>query len=200
MSPAISESRWAEAQRYEADYWAQEARNPGKLARDVADGHHWTAGVLDIRGATVGGTTVLDIAGGPHPLASGPCGLRWGLSWYAVIDPAEYPDAEGVERVRVCAEDYQGEGAAEVWGYNCLQHVIDPAAVMAMARACATRTIRWFDVVDTPVYPVHPHSISADWLRAELSRDGFRIVRDIDGSRLIEGHRQKWVALVAERQ
>jgi hypothetical protein len=54
-------------------------------------------------------------------------------------------------------------------------------------------------VVETPIYPVHPHSIKADWLRAELSRDGFRIVQDIDGSRLVEGARQKWVALIAER-
>jgi hypothetical protein len=102
--------------------------------------------------------------------------------------------------VREKAEGWRGGTFDEVWGYNVLQHVVDPAEVMATARACAEKRIRWFDVVDTPIYPVHPHSIKADWLRAELSRDGFRIVQDIDGSRFIDGHRQKWVALIAERQ
>jgi len=199
VSPAISEARWREAQEHEAAYWAQEAKNPEKLARDIAEGHHFTAGVLDIRPDTVAGATVIDIAGGPWPLASSALGLRWGVSIYEVIDPAEYPEAERVDRVRVCAEDYDGPRRIEVWGYNVLQHVRDPERVMAVARTKAYRRIRWFDVVDTPIYPVHPHSISADWLRAQLSRDGFRIVRDIDGSRLVEGHRQKWVALVAER-
>ena len=194
---AISEARWQEAQKYEAAYWRAEARNPEKLARDVADGHHFTAGVLDIRRDTVACVTVLDIAGGPYPLGANPD--LW-LSEYAVLDPAEYPYVEGVERVRICAEDYAGPAYTEVWGYNVLQHVRDPEKVMAVARRSASRTVRWFDVVDTPVYPVHPHSIRADWLRAELSKDGFRIVRDIDGSRLIDNHRQKWVALVAERQ
>lgn len=198
MPTAITPERWAEAQRYEAAYWAQEAKNPDKLAADIADGHHFTAGVLDIRHETVFGASVLDIAGGPHPLGPKP---DLYISEYTVIDPGDYPDDTlDIRRVRVCAEDYAGERAAEVWGYNVLQHVRDPEKVMAMARACAARAIRWFDVVDTPVYPVHPHSISADWLRAELSRDGFRIVRDIDGARLVDSHRQKFVALVAERQ
>lgn len=191
---AISETRWQEAQRFEQLYWAAEARNPEKLARDLADGHHFTKGVLDIRRETITNAAVLDIAGGPYPL-----GIGLPLTIYAVLDPAEYPDDRGVDRIRQCAEDYTDAHYTEVWGYNVLQHVRDPARVMATARRCGLRRVRWFDVVDTPIYPVHPHSISADWLRAELSRDGFRIVRDLDGSRLVEGTRQKWVALVAER-
>jgi hypothetical protein len=199
---AISEARWQEAQRYEAAWWAEfsASRGPDNLAADIAAGHHFTAGLLDIRKATVAGATVIDIAGGPHPL-----GVQFQLAHYVVVDPGDYPD-DGIIRIRVCAEDYADTsddddevGVDEVWGYNVLQHVRDPAAVMATARRCALRTIRWFDVVETPIYPVHPHSIKADWLRAELSRDGFRIVQDIDGSRFIDGHRQKWVALIAER-
>jgi class 3 adenylate cyclase len=194
---AISEARWQEAQRYEAAWWANEARNPEALARGMAESHHFLAGLLDIRRETVCGATVLDIAGGPHPLGVGIEAL--GIGRYTIIDPAAYVDVDGVHRVRVCAEDYVGDGGTEVWGYNVLQHVRDPAAVMAVARRRAERRIRWFDVVDTPVYPVHPHSIKADWLRAELSRDGFRITRDLDGSRFVDGHRQKWVTLIAER-
>jgi hypothetical protein len=193
---AISNDRWQLAQKYEAEYWQAEARNPDKLLTDIADGHRFTAGLLGISAETVAGLRVLDIAGGPYPLG-GNGDLE--LSLYSVLDPAEYPENPYVERIRQCAEDYTGPWFTEVWGYNVLQHVKDPAKVMAVARAKAIRTIRWFDVCDTPIYPVHPHSIKADWLRSELSRDGFRIVRDIDGSRLIEGARQKWVALVAER-
>jgi hypothetical protein len=195
---AISEQRWTMAQEYEAQYWKAQAKNPEKLDRDIAYGSHLTAGLLDIRRETVGDTTVLDIAGGPYPLGDY-FEYSLNLSRYAVLDPAEYPAVEGVTRIRECAEDYRGAGYQEVWGYNVLQHVKDPSAVMATARRCAINTIRWFDVVETAIYPVHPHSIKADWLRAELSRDGFKIVRDIDGSRLVEGARQKWVALVAER-
>jgi hypothetical protein len=118
---------------------------------------------------------------------------------HTILDPGDYPDIFGVCRIRARAERWRARPFDEVWGYNVLQHVVEPAEVMETARECALKTIRWFDVVDTPIYPVHPHSIKADWLRAELSRDGFRIVRDIDGSRLVEGHRQKFVALVAER-
>jgi hypothetical protein len=198
MSPAITHARWQEAQRYEAAWWANEARNPEQLARGIAESHHFLAGLLDIRRETVCGATVLDIAGGPHPLGVGLEAL--GLGRYSIIDPAAYVEVDGVHRIRVCAEDYVGDGATEVWGYNVLQHVRDPEKVMAVARAKAQRAIRWFDVVETAVYPVHPHSIRADWLRQQLSSDGFRITRDIDGSRLIEGARQKWVAVIAERQ
>lgn len=192
---AISEARWREAQKYEKEYWMGEARDPDKLLADVSNGHHFTAGLLDIRPETIGERAILDIAGGPYPL-----GMWMALATYAVLDPAEYPGFPYVNRILRCAEGYHtADSYDEVWGYNVLQHVVDPSEVMATARACARKTIRWFDVVETPIYPVHPHSIKADWLRAELSRDGFTIVRDIDGSRLVEGHRQKWVALVAER-
>jgi hypothetical protein len=193
MTPAISEARWQEAQRCEAAWWANEARNSDKLFRDIAGGHHFTAGVLGIRRGMIFDADVLDIAGGPYPI-----GVGEPLGRYAVLDPAHYDD-DGIERIHERAEGWRGGRFDEVWGYNVLQHVVDPAEVMATARACAEKRIRWFDVVETPIYPVHPHSIKADWLRAELSRDGFRIVQDIDGSRLVEGARQKWVALIAER-
>src|SRR5688572_6402916 len=182
MSPSpITDARWQLAQKAEADYWRQEAKNPEKLQRDIADGHHFTAGVLDIRPLSLlHASSVLDIAGGPYPIGAELVEGGW-LNRYAVLDPAEYVDALiGIERIRAKAEGWDGGRFDEVFGYNVLQHVVDPAAVMATARRCAIYTVRWFDVVDTPVYPVHPHSISADWLRAELSRDGFRIVRDID--------------------
>lgn len=194
---AISEARWQEAQRYEHDYWEREKCDPVKLQRDIADGHHFTMGVLDIRPDALYDKTVLDIAGGPYPLV----GLKnLPLLRRAMVDPASYDTLPWqIEHAREMAEEYTGGTFSEVWGYNVLQHVRDPEKVMATARRCAVYRIRWFDVIETQIYPVHPHSIKADWLRAQLSIDGFRIVRDIDGSRLVEGHRQKWVALVAQR-
>ena len=198
MVAPISRERWEEAQRAEALYWKTEAKRPEKLARDIADGHHWTMGALDIRQETVGGAEILDLAGGDYPLARA---LYWRDYGYTVVDPAPplRSDYEGVTRVQEMAETYRGEEVDEVWGYNVLQHVMDPAAVMATARHHAQRTIRWFDVVETPLYTVHPHSITSDWLRAELSSDGFHLVRDIEGTRYVDNHRQKFVALVAER-
>jgi hypothetical protein len=191
---AISEARWQVAQQHEAAWWKEfcASLTPDNLSRAIDAGHCFTKSILDIRFETVAGLTILDIAGGPYPLGSGVP-----PSHYTVLDPGDYQDR--YTRIRQCAEDYTGPAFDEVWGYNVLQHVRDPAAVMTTARRCALKTIRWFDVVETPIYPVHPHSIKADWLRQELSRDGFRIVHDIDGSRLVEGRRQKWVALVAER-
>lgn len=198
---AISEARWLEAQRYEAEYWEREAKDAEKLGADIRNGSHFTAGVLDIRAETVSGLSVLDIAAGPHPLAEF-CAFDYcevEFNRCVALDPGNYPENSFVERVYARAEGWRGGQFDEVWGYNVLQHVVDPSEVMATARACALKTIRWFDVVDTAIYPVHPHSIKADWLRCEMSKEGFRIVRDIDGSRLVDSHRQKWVALVAER-
>jgi hypothetical protein len=143
---AISEARWQEAQRCEAAWWAKfrASRGPDNLAADIAAGHHFTAGVLDIRPETIAGRHILDIAGGPHPLAVG-----WGVARHNILDPGDYPDIFGVRRIRAMAEDYDGS-FDEVWGYNVLQHVRDPSAVMATARRCALSTIRWFDVVETP--------------------------------------------------
>lgn len=193
MNP-ITLERWREAQRFEAEYWAREAKNPSKLERDIADGHHWTMGALDIRPATAV-ESVLDIAGGDYPLGEV---CPWITRKYVVLDPATATRyVPGIWRLPEMAETYRGEFVDEVWGYNVLQHVQDPTAVIATAKNHATQRIRWFDVVDTPVYEVHPHSFSADWLRSQFA--DWRIVRDIEGKRWIDGHRQKFVALVAER-
>lgn len=192
----ITRERWDEAQRFEADYWARERLDEIKLMADLAEGWHLTAGLLDIRQETCEWADVLDIAGGDYPLGEA---LNWHLGPYTVVDPATPKRAPHGIRVEQLAEEYSGPGVDEVWGYNVLQHVIDPSRVLATARYHATKRIRWFDVIDTPLYPVHPHSINADWLRGELSADGFCIVRDIDGSRLVEGLRQKFLAIVAER-
>lgn len=204
MVEPISRARWEEAQQYEAMYWSREATRPDKLARDIADGHHWTMGALDIRAEVMDDAdteSVLDIAGGDYPIGElfmGSDGSGYGILSYSVLDPA--PPArrvQGIERIQAMAEDYRGVLVDEVWGYNVLQHVMDPAAVMATARHHAKHTIRWFDVVESPIYKVHPHSISADWLRTQF--DGFQITRDIEGTRYVDSHRQKFIAIVAHR-
>lgn len=193
MPTAITRARWQEAQEAEALYWRTEAKRPEKLLRDIADGHHWTMGALDIRPATAA-DTILDLAGGDYPLGES---APWNVS-YTVVDPAKPArQIPGIERIQAMAEDYRGVLVDEVWGYNVLQHVMDPAAVMATARHHAKHTIRWFDVVESPIYKVHPHSISADWLRTQF--DGFQITRDIEGTRYVDSHRQQFIAIVAHR-
>lgn len=180
-------ARWMEAQAIE---WAWWQRTPAREA-EIRQGHAWLRGLLDLSPATVAGASVTDLGGGAWPIvgdADLPLGRR------IVVDPLVVPGwpAQDVTRVVSAAEDYSGPCTEEVWGYNVLQHVRDPEAVIRVALAHAERTIRWFEYVGTPIEAHHPHSIDAHWLRGAF--EGFRVVRDVAG---VDGH--AWVALVLER-
>lgn len=193
MKP-ISEATWRKAQVCERAWWDGEAKHPERLLADVAEGQHWTCGILDIRPETVRGLTVLDIAAGPFPIAAYNC---MGLAQYTGLDSLDYPDTPGVDRVKAQAETWRGVICDEVWGYNVLQHVRDPGAVLETARLHAEKRIRWLDWVDTHVHPTHPIAITADWLKAQLP--GFRIVRLVEGVKTNPQWSLKFVGLVAER-
>jgi hypothetical protein len=177
---AVTVERWQEAQKVERVWWDRVA-----TPQSLAEGHRELRGLLGITADSVSGLSVTDLGGGPSAMVLDPA-LR--LTRRVVVDPLA-----PVGCVRMPAEDYTGESTDEVWGYNVLQHVIDPAAVMAVARRHAATRIRWFEYVDTPIETHHPHSVAVDWLRAELSQ-GFTIVRDTEGVWV-----NKFVALVAER-
>jgi hypothetical protein len=178
------------AQQCERDWWTAANRRD-----DAEKSAPWYAERLGI-GETAK-LDILDLGGGPFPigvLLDLPCRS------YTVVDPLATlpmmpPTRLNILRETVAAEDYEGPMVDEAWGYNVLQHVIDPAAVLETAKRHA-RVVRWFDWVETTVYPVHPHSITADWLVAQF--DGWQITREERGTEHVP-HAQSWVAVVAER-
>jgi hypothetical protein len=186
----ISDLRWLEAQQGERRWWQATDRAP--LIREMAS---WYAGLLRITPDAVAGKTVIDLGGGPMPLAV-LLGLPFG--WLTVVDPLATllrPDPlPNVARYAITAEDFNSGSAAEVWGYNVLQHVLDPAAVIAVAKRHTRDRVRWFDWVETPVVKHHPHSISADWLVEQFAGWEVSETRGFHA-----GHQQHYVALVAER-
>ena len=189
---AISPERWAEAQEGETAFWTSADRT--ELCRYL-DGLY--TAFLDIRAQKIKGLTVLDIGGGPMPLA---VLLELPVKSLTVVDPlpVAVTDPPNVTRHVTPAETYQGALCDEVWGYNVLQHVIDPAAVIATAKAHALTRVRWFDWVDSPIASHHPHSISANWLREQFPADTWRLTVNQAGSVRVPKV-QHYVALVAER-
>lgn len=188
---AISDARWAEAQAGELAFW--EAADRRQLARQLDRVYMQTLGIT---ADTVRGRSVLDLGGGPLPLAAL---FALPVASYTVVDPLPVVEQLTYPMLRIVApaETYFGPPVDEVWGYNVLQHVIDPAAVLRSAKEHG-RLVRWFDWVDTPIEDHHPHSLSADWLREQF--DGWRIVSDQRQAIPVGlSYPQSYIAIVAER-
>ena len=187
---AIPLERWTEAQAGEAEFWRSANR---RQLCEYLDAIY--AKQLGITLAAVAGLSILDIGGGPYPLA---WLLGFPVASVTVVDPLGYDimNQPDITRVQAPAETYQGPQCDEVWGYNVLQHVIDPAAVIATAKAHAAQRVRWFDWVDSPIASHHPHSISAAWLREQFV--DWRLVVSHAGSVRVPKV-QHYVAIVAER-
>lgn len=124
------------------------------------------------------GKSVLDIGGGPVSLLL-KCRNRGRC---VVVDPGEFPPWV-FERYEHCGigfwhgpaeEITPGEGPRfdEVWIYNVLQHVLDPASVIERARASAD-ALRIFEWVDIPAYDGHPHTLTKSSLEEWIGRPGF---------------------------
>jgi hypothetical protein len=161
----------------------------------------WYATLLDITPATTAGRTIIDLGGGPWPLA---VTLDLPFERLVVVDPlcrglfpVDY--RADVLRVAMPAEDWIGMPADEVWGYNVLQHVMDPSLVMDTARRHAASVVRWFDWTDTVVEAHHPHSIRAEWLLCQFPDDRWEIVSEVHGS-VLQPIEQSYVAVVARRR
>jgi hypothetical protein len=188
----IDTARWAEAQAGELEFWQSEDRTA--LARYL-DGIYMAA--LGINLDSIRGLSVLDLGGGPMPMAAL---MQLPVLSLTVVDPLpceprSWPSTV-VHRVVVSAEDYTGPSADEVWGYNVLQHVRDPEAVLNTAKSHARLRVRWYDWVDSKIEPHHPHSISAEWLISQF--DGWRLTVCTKGSVRVPKV-QHFCAIVAER-
>lgn len=121
------------------------------------------------------GRSVIDIGGGPVSLLL-KCVNRGRT---VVADPGTYPawvlaryEACGIEYWRQPGEEIEGYTFDEAWLYNVLQHVRDPALVVARARELAG-VVRVFEWIDIAPYPGHPHLLTEAFLNHVLDGTGF---------------------------
>lgn len=131
------------------------------------------------------GLSILDIGGGPTSMLL-KCRDLDDIGRSAVVDPLmdKYPQwvrdryaCKGVRAITGSGEDIDDAFAAdqidrlprltlqfdEVWIYNVLQHVEDPAKVIANARAVAP-VLRLFEWIDIPAHEGHPHMLTREKL------------------------------------
>ncbi len=168
---------WDKDQQFEADWWGSCVNTYGEETKQltyahrmglkiVPDGGHWP--VYDMEGRSV-----VDLGGGPASML-----LKCKNVKGAVVDPCPYPEwvrsryeVVGIGYMRAPAENFYGLHATErydeAWIYNVLQHVKDPAKIVANARAC-TRLVRIFEWIDFPPHLGHPHELKEhklnEWL------------------------------------
>jgi hypothetical protein len=164
---------WLEAQAAELAWWKD--WRDGQLAAEIEqlEMASWMGLEVEDYEITTAGV-IWDVGGGPISL------LLKAVGWEqaVVIDPAPYPDWTseryahmGIEVQRMSAEDAFDSLVMrpdEVWIYNTLQHVEDPAYVVH--EACkAAPVVRLFEWVEEPTNDCHLHTLHA----ADLERYAF---------------------------
>jgi SAM-dependent methyltransferase len=163
---AANLGEWEAAQEWERSWWLNNRHlHPQEMVKNrvMAD---W----MLIRGAA--GLKVLDIGCGPLSLL-----LRIPAKEGVALDPLDFGPLEAayraanVRRVIMPAEEFKETGFDEVWVYNCLQHTIDPMAVLATA-CRAGRTVRLFEWTGIDPYQGHLHRITPEMIRTALSGHG----------------------------
>jgi hypothetical protein len=117
----------------------------------------------------MGGKSVLDLGGGPSSLLLKTMSCSLGV----IVDPCDYPEwvraryvTAGLLWMQEEAETFRTTDMFdEAWTYNCLQHVVNPEAVIATAREQA-KVLRIFEWIETETNIGHPHTLHA----ADLDR------------------------------
>ncbi len=182
---------WQSAQEHEAGYWGtcngavawEEFVKHEMVAREL--GLFSDYGTPDME-LNMQGKTVLDIGGGPVSIT-----LRcFNADRLTVADPCHWPPVvmrryalHGIQFLRVAGEDLDDKFLSddtvfdEVWMYNLLQHVQDPAKIVenAVKRVSPTGCLRIFDWCYIPADKCHPHVLTPEAILNWLS--GCRIVK-----------------------
>jgi hypothetical protein len=172
-------SDWNEVQKHEAEYWGNclGMRAWGEFVKQEMYGREMGLfaeygtphGELDMQGKSV-----LDVGGGPVSMT-----LRCiNAGTLTVVDPCPWPPSVyrryknyGIEFIQSAAEDldqhFRMDVAAdlydEVWLYNVLQHVQDPAEVLAHAKTLG-KVLRIFEWLWIPADACHPHVLTPEGL------------------------------------
>lgn len=158
------------AQEWENAWWGNCVQTFGEEAKQITYAHRmglvnepregkWP--VYDLRGSSV-----IDIGGGPVSML-----LKCVGGAGVVVDPCPYPDwvaeryaAADIDYVVAEGETYRHSyRSSECWQYNVAQHVVDPEALVASARANAY-VLRIFEWIETETNVGHPHTLHAEEL------------------------------------
>lgn len=173
---------WEKAQVQEAKYWGNcysaatfsELQKQYVYAREMGlESFADVYGDFDLQGKSI-----LDVGGGPWSIL-----LRsYNYSRAVVADPLAVPPSV-LRRYKNYGIDFQSTPGEkldtndhfdEVWIYNVLQHVIDPAEIIKRIQNLATR-VRIFEWVYIPTDTCHPHLLTPEGLSNWFS--GSRIER-----------------------
>ncbi len=170
-------STWDEAQKHEADYWGNclGLTAWGEFAKQEMYGREM--GVFSDFGTADGeldmqGKSVLDVGGGPVSMT-----LRCiNAERLTVVDPCLWPPSVhrrylnyNINFLRAAGENLDQlhlRKFDEVWIYNVLQHVQDPAKVVtnAIDRIAPGGALRMFEWVHIPADTCHPHVLTPEGL------------------------------------
>jgi hypothetical protein len=119
------------------------------------------------------GKSILDIGGGPISML-----LKCKNVKGTVIDPCNYPswiairyDLAGIKYIKDKGENITEGLYDEVWIYNVLQHVEDPAKICENALRVG-KVVRVFEWINMGVSPGHPHNLTEDKLNGWLKGYG----------------------------
>lgn len=175
------EARWIAAQVGERVFHCDDV--PGWGTADErrvreAEMRRWYAGMLRIPYGNndADAPSVTDFGCGPQSLL---LSSRVNRNASVAVDPLRFTDADegvylasGVARHIGPAETYEGPQTDEAWIYNCLQHTMNPTAVLDAAASVA-RTIRIFEWVEVPTDTLHLHTLHEADLRNALVSHGY---------------------------
>jgi len=184
---AIKQEQWQNEQQWEAEWWgdcadtSEEEFKQREYAGAMGLEAEYGKKTPCAQWYDLGGKSVLDIGGGPVSLLL-KCRNRGRC---VVADPAAYPswvkeryDAAGIEYLKIAGEDFPPRDERnefdEVWIYNVLQHVRDPAAVIERAKQCG-RKVRVFEWLEVPACKGHPHVLTAELLDGALGTRGEKV-------------------------
>jgi thiol-disulfide isomerase/thioredoxin len=202
LATPIGYPRWREAQAAERSYWYPDdpAEHDRRRAAERAQ-LTWYAAMLGLDTLDRTTASVLELGAGPQGLVSAPwCPPVRATAVEPLALSGEDADryrVRGVPLVQCPAEEYRGEAADEVWMTNVLQHVLDPRAVLRVARQHARHRVRIFEWLHVPESVVHPHVITP-----ELLWDAFgdwAVARHVTGRCTTPTWSQEFVAVVYER-
>ena len=167
----MSNDVWVQAQVHEAKYWGgcynaatfNEIQKQYVYAREMglesfADAH----GDFDLQNKSI-----LDVGGGPWSMLLRSYNYRRAV----VADPLPCPPSVlrryknyGINFQALPGEELDTDDHFdEVWIYNVLQHVMDPAEIIRRVQKLATR-VRIFEWVYIPTDTCHPHLLTPEGL------------------------------------
>jgi hypothetical protein len=174
----VEDMSWADHQRYEAEWWSTCHNTFAEESKQIS--YAYRMGLVVVPDPTgnerwpmydLAGKSVLDIGGGPCSLLLKTFNGESGNGGRVVVDPCDYPEwvearyhSAGIGWAKRRGEDTGTfPEFDEVWVYNCLQHVEDPAKIVQNARGLGA-VVRAFEWVNVGVCAGHPWNLTAELL------------------------------------